>query len=147
MSKLKKINILILTIFIIANMFSFFKTISNARIMTTAPVTSTNSSSTTSTGSGKGISIDVDDYKPSNLTEDTETINFANNIIGLFQALGSIVSVLALVLIGIKYMMGSVEEKAEYKQTMIYYIIGAILVFAISNISAVIYNFAQTLNS
>ena len=140
-------NILILTIFIIANMFSFFKTISNARIMTTAPVTSTNSSSTTSTGSGKGISIDVDDYKPSNLTEDTETINFANNIIGLFQALGSIVSVLALVLIGIKYMMGSVEEKAEYKQTMIYYIIGAILVFAISNISAVIYDFAQTLNS
>ena len=147
MNKLKKMNILILTIFIIANMFSFFKTISNARVMTTAPVTSTNSSSTTSTGSGKGISIDVDDYKPSNLTEDTETINFANNIIGLFQALGSIVSVLALVLIGIKYMMGSVEEKAEYKQTMIYYIIGAILVFAISNISAVIYDFAQTLNS
>ena len=42
-------------------------------------------------------------------------------------------------------MIGSVEEKAEYKKTMIYYIIGAIMVFAISNISAMIYNFAKTL--
>ena len=57
------------------------------------------------------------------------------------------VSVLALVLIGIKYMTGSIEEKAEYKETMMYYIVGAILVFAISNISAMIYNFAQTLNN
>ena len=125
MNKLKKIKILILTIFIITIMFSFFNIISNAA----------------------GVSINVNDYKPSNLIEDTETISFANKIIGLFQAVGNIVSVLALVLIGIKYMMGSIEEKAEYKETMIYYIIGAILVFAISNISAMIYNFAQTFNS
>ena len=131
MNKLKKINILILTIFIIANMFSFFKTTSNAA----------------KTTSGKGLSINVSDYKPSDLSEDTDTINFANKIIGIFQAVGSIVSVLALVLIGIKYMTSSIEEKAEYKETMIYYIVGAILVFAISNISAIIYNFAQTLNN
>lgn len=43
-------------------------------------------------------------------------------------------------------MMGSAGEKAEYKETMTYYIIGAILVFAISNISAMIYNWAKTLN-
>lgn len=112
-------------------MFSFFKTTSNAA----------------NTTSGKGLSINVSDYKPSDLSEDTDTINFANKIIGIFQAVGSIVSVLALVLIGIKYMTGSIEEKAEYKETMIYYIVGAILVFAISNISAMIYNFAQTLNN
>ena len=71
----------------------------------------------------------------------TSTVNMMNKIIGAFQAIGSIVSVLALILIGIKYMMGSVEEKAEYKQTMIAYIIGAILVFGISNISAILYDF------
>ena len=76
-----------------------------------------------------------------------ENITNANKVIGFFQAIGSIVSVLALVLIGIKYMMGSIEEKAEYKETMTYYIVGAILVFAISNISAMIYNFAKTLNN
>ena len=82
-------------------------------------------------------------YKPSGVTEDTATIRIANIIIGGFQAVGSIVSIVALIAIGIKYMMGSVEEKAEYKQTMMNYVIGAILVFAISNISAMLYNFAQ----
>lgn len=89
--------------------------------------------------------VDPKDYKPGGLDEDAATIKMAGTVIGAFQAIGSIVSVLALVLIGIKYMMGSVEERAEYKQTMMYYILGAILVFAISNISAVIYNFAKTL--
>lgn len=82
-------------------------------------------------------------YKPSGVTEDTTAINIANKIIGGFQAIGSIVSVVALIAIGIKYMMGSIEEKAEYKQTMMNYVIGAILVFAISNISAMLYRFAQ----
>lgn len=82
-------------------------------------------------------------YKPSAVTENTTTINIANKIIGGFQAIGSIVSVIALIAIGIKYMMGSIEEKAEYKQTMMNYVIGAILVFAISNISAMLYKLAQ----
>ncbi len=90
--------------------------------------------------------INPDDYKPVDLLEDQGTLNMANKIIGAFQAIGSIVSVLALVIIGVKYMIGSIEEKAEYKKTMINYIIGAILVFAISNISAAIYNFTKNLN-
>ena len=103
-------------------------------------------SSQTQQGSS-GTTINPDDYKPGELDADDSTINMANKIIGAFQAIGSMVSVLALVIIGIKYMMGSVEEKAEYKKTMIYYIIGAILVFAISNISALLYDFATTLNT
>lgn len=82
-------------------------------------------------------------YRPSGVTEDATTLRIANIIIGAFQAIGTIVSVVALIAIGIKYMMGSIEEKAEYKQTMINYVIGAILVFAISNISAMLYKFAQ----
>ena len=100
--------------------------------------------------------IKVEDYKPNELGTDINAVKMGNAIIGGFQAIGSIVSVLALVItlfpyttlfrsIGIKYMMGSVDEKAEYKTKMIYYIIGAILVFAISNISAMLYNFASTL--
>lgn len=89
---------------------------------------------------GGNITINPDSYKPSNLSESQSTIDLANTLIGGIQAIGSIASVLALVLIGIKYMVGSTEEKAEFKETAIYYIIGAIFVFAISNISAVIYN-------
>ena len=38
--------------------------------------------------------------------------------------------------------MGSAEEKAEYKKTMLPYVIGAILVFAASNIAGLVFNFA-----
>ena len=60
-------------------------------------------------------------------------------ILGAIQAIGSILSVLALVVIGIKYMLGSAEEKANYKQTMIPYIIGVILVFSSSTLVNAIY--------
>lgn len=60
-------------------------------------------------------------------------------ILGAIQSIGSILSVLALVVIGIKYMLGSAEEKANYKQTMIPYIIGIILVFASSTFVNAIY--------
>ena len=72
--------------------------------------------------------------------------NVGNKIIGMVQAIGSIVSVLILVILGIKYMMGSAEEKAEYKKTMIPYLIGAILIFASSNIASMIYSFANSIN-
>ncbi|MCI8641736.1 MAG: TrbC/VirB2 family protein [Clostridia bacterium] len=68
-------------------------------------------------------------------------------IIGMVQAIGSIASVLVLVILGIKYMMGSAEEKAEYKKTFIPYLIGAILVFAASNLASMIFGFADTLTN
>ena len=83
---------------------------------------------------------------PSSLTG-TGTTSFDNigkRIIGMVQAIGSIASVLVLVILGIKYMMGSAEEKAEYKKTFIPYLVGAILVFAASNLASMIYGFAST---
>lgn len=88
-----------------------------------------------------------DRWKPLTLAEDEDVIKKGNIIIGGIQAIGSLVSVGTLVVMGIRYMMGSIEEKAEQKKTLIYYVIGAILVFAISNISAMIYNWASTLNT
>lgn len=69
--------------------------------------------------------------------------DIGKKIIGMIQAIGSILAVAVLVILGIKYMMGSAEEKAEYKKTMIPYLIGAILIFAASNIAGMIYNFAE----
>ena len=63
-----------------------------------------------------------------------------NGIIKVCSTIGSIVSVFVLICLGIKYMLGSVEEKAEYKKTLMPYTIGAIFVFAASTIASVIYN-------
>ena len=71
--------------------------------------------------------------------------SIGKRIIGMVQAIGSIVSVLILVVLGIKYMMGSAEEKAEYKKTLLPYIIGAALVFAASTIASVVFNFASSI--
>ena len=86
---------------------------------------------------------------PSQLTG-TSTGSFDNigkRIIGMVQAIGSIASVLVLVILGIKYMMGSAEEKAEYKKTFIPYLVGAILVFAASNLASMIFTFANTISN
>ena len=84
-------------------------------------------------------------YKPSDMTNADKIKNKGNKIIGAVQFVGSFVSVIALVIMGIKYMLGSVEEKAEYKKTMMPYIIGAALVFAASAIAGMIYSFAINL--
>ena len=68
-----------------------------------------------------------------------------NKIIQIVSVIGSIASVIVLVVLGIKYMMGSAEEKAEYKKTLLPYIIGAALVFAASAIAGIVFNFATSL--
>ena len=71
---------------------------------------------------------------------DTKLLAIGNDIIGQIQLIGSVVSVLTIIIIGIRYMLGSVEEKAEYKKTLMPYVIGATFVFAASAIAGAIYN-------
>ena len=79
-----------------------------------------------------------------NVSSDMEDI--VGNVLGFVQILGSAIAVIMIVVLGIKYMVGSVEEKAEYKKTMIPYAVGAICIFAASNIAKMVYD-AVTSNS
>ena len=67
-------------------------------------------------------------------------------ILYIFQVVGSVSSVLALAIMGIKYMFSSVEGKADLKGILNYYVIGAILVFATSNMLSVVYNVVSKLS-
>ena len=71
--------------------------------------------------------------------DNTGAINIANIIVGLIRRIGEAVAVLMLMIIGIKYIMGSVQDKAEYKQTMWPYLLGAALIFAGAEITNIIY--------
>lgn len=73
--------------------------------------------------------------------QDKSIQNVGNKIIGVLQTVGVVISVIVLIVLGIKYMMGSAEEKAEYKKTMMPYVIGAALIFAASALAQVIYGF------
>jgi len=57
----------------------------------------------------------------------------------LVRTIGESVAVVMMLIIGIKYILGSVEEKAEYKQTMWPYILGAVLIFAGAALTDIIY--------
>ena len=69
--------------------------------------------------------------------------NFSASLINVISIVGSAAAIITLIVLGIKYMMGSAEEKAEYKKTMIPYIVGAVLIFAASTIAYVVYQFAS----
>ncbi len=66
-----------------------------------------------------------------------------NDVVYIVQVVGSIISVIALVAMGIKYMFGSIEERATYKNTMMPYVVGAIMVFGISNVTGILYYIAK----
>lgn len=77
-------------------------------------------------------------------TVDTSGItNLGNKLVTVLTTVGVVLSVIMLIVLGIKYMMGSAEEKAEYKKTMMPYLVGAVLIFSASVIANVVYNFAK----
>lgn len=119
-----------------ANSNEKISTCTTKSIIYQKPAANTYKSLTTST-------ITPSDFDPSEADKDnsdSSSVKLANKIIGGLQAVGSIISIASLVLIGIKYMLGSAEEKADYKTSMLPYLVGAILVFCASNIIAAIYN-------
>lgn len=91
--------------------------------------------------------INPDYFKPTSGGGSQKLNSKAGEVLGAVQLIGSIVSVITLAVIGIKYMVGSVEEKAEYKKTMLPYLIGAILVFATTNLVQIIYEIGKDINS
>lgn len=61
-------------------------------------------------------------------------------IIGFLQWAGAIAGVLIITIFGIKYMMGSLEEKADYKKSMIPFIVGAVVLIAAPQIAKLIFS-------
>lgn len=94
---------------------------------------------TTSVPSG---SVDPDSYKPKDLTvsDAGEFLDIANSIIAAIRIFGTVVAVVALMALGLKYMLGSVQDRAGYKETMIPYLVGAVMVFAIPNVIGIIFD-------
>lgn len=65
-----------------------------------------------------------------------------NTMITVITTIGIVISVVMLIIIGIKYMMGSTSEKAEYKKSLVPYVIGAGILFSASSIAQIIYSLA-----
>lgn len=84
--------------------------------------------------------VNPNDYEPNGLqaTDVSKVKKTANPIIGAIKTAGIAMAVITLAILGIKYMAASVNERAEYKKTMIPYLIGATLVVAITQLLSVL---------
>ena len=74
-------------------------------------------------------------------------MNVGGRIVDIVTTIGIIVAVIVLLVLGIKYMMGSAAEKAEYKKTMIPYLVGAVLIFGASAIAKAIIAMSENLTA
>lgn len=84
--------------------------------------------------------INPDDYKPTSVksTDLGAGKSKAEKIIGAVTLIGIIVSIVSIMILGIKCMIGSIEERAEYKKSMLPMLIGMILLFGTSTILNII---------
>ena len=84
--------------------------------------------------------IEPNDYNPNNSTEEVpeKLTNMVGIIATTIQTIGVILSIIVIGLLGIKYMTGSVEERADYKKTMIPFLVGTFLIVAVGTVLRII---------
>lgn len=86
-----------------------------------------------------------DAYTPETMSDkDSEKIgNITGDILATIRAVGAIGAIVILSIIGLKYIFSSVEEKAEYKQTIAPYVIGCVLLVSATTIPSMVYDFVD----
>lgn len=67
----------------------------------------------------------------------------AKKVMGLIRNVAVIAGVLLIAILGVKYMLGSVEEKADYKKSFVPLIVGAVVVMAATQIATMIFSLAS----
>jgi hypothetical protein len=107
-------------------------------------------SSGSSSSDGSGIVSPIENpsyYEPSANTEEDNSLfsTMGGKIIGTIRAIGTVISVITLMTLGIRYMMASTQDKALYKETMIPYLIGAIMLFTIPNLIGILYDLVKNI--
>ena len=114
--------------------------------------TTVHNSSTSSSGKGEGSSSDKftpgeADISKWNFSMEPEAppkvIDIVGFIIRLMRIGSILLTVLVITILGIKYIIGSVEQKADYKKAYINIIIGVVLVTMVTSIIDVIFSMAQ----
>ena len=81
------------------------------------------------------------DIKPDFTADDGGLLAKAGQIMGFIRNITVVGGVLILMVLGFKYMTGSLEEKADYKKSLIPLIVGVLVVMSATTIMTFIINF------
>ena len=91
------------------------------------------------------IDLKPDEYKPEKITaqEGGRAIEMAGKILKIVRTCGVVAAMVVLSIIGLKYMLASLDEKANYKENMIPYIVGCALLVLCTTLPSIIYSIVQ----
>lgn len=91
------------------------------------------------------IDINPEKYNPGKLTleESKRAVTMAGKVLKIVRTCGVIVAMIAVSIIGLKYMLASLDEKAKYKENAIPYIVGCALLVLCTSLPSIIYNIIQ----
>lgn len=85
--------------------------------------------------------FDEEKYKSAGANQATQRL--MGTAINTIKIVGTGTAIVMITYMGIKYMMAAPSEKAEFKKSASIYIVGAVLVFATTNILAIIIDFVD----
>lgn len=81
--------------------------------------------------------MNPNEIKPDYTNVDSTNIkNIAGSVLGWVRNIAAILSVVLIAILGVKFMLGSTEERAEYKKSFMPLIIGLFVVLAASTIAS-----------
>ena len=84
--------------------------------------------------------INPDDWNTTKYQkESTELNNTVGKVLGIIRNVGIIVSVIALMIIGMRTMYGSLEDKSHYKEVLPSFLIGVFILLSCTTIPDIIY--------
>ncbi len=94
--------------------------------------------------SGKDFAIFTDNSVSSNEKANKAAERLMATIINTIRIIGTGTAIIMITYLGIKYMSAAPSEKADFKKSASIYVLGAVLVFAATNILAIIYDFTNS---
>lgn len=134
-----KVFLIVILLFILIIMNSNISRASQVK----APVVSPGSSSGTSSGTlPDNVLDDVNAWVPSSIsTSDVQpALNKVGIVLGTVRNISIVVAVISLMVIGLKYIFGSVEERADYKKSLMPYLIGVLMAAVGTTLVTFIFN-------
>lgn len=87
--------------------------------------------------------ITASSLKPTYGSSDGGLGTMAGKVMGIIRNIAVVAGVIVLMVIGVKFILGSAEEKAEYKKSLIPLVVGIVVVMAATTVVSFLFDFMK----
>lgn len=89
----------------------------------------------------------VDDGESTESTATKSINNIVSSVITIARIIGVTVAIVMILAVAMKYMSAAPGEKADIKKSAVVYIVGAVVLFAVTGILGIINNFSSNIKT